>query len=100
MTPNQPPRPPTLARIARDGYGLRACCNSCQASEPLDLENLISRFGPDFIAVDLNDRLVCRQCGARNAAIQLVPVTTGGVQERGGRLGRKSARFAGLTRRL
>lgn len=77
MTPNQPPPPPTLAQVRNGGYGLRACCNACQASEPLDLVALIRRLGNDFVAVDLNPRLVCRQCGARNAAIQLVPASTG-----------------------
>lgn len=56
---------------------LHAHCHVCHHSEPLDLEKVRDRLGPDApaMASDLAPKLRCRRCRSSNAGLIYAPHT-------------------------
>jgi len=56
---------------------LHAHCHDCHHSEPLDLERVRDRLGPDApaMASDLAPKLRCQRCGSSKAGLIYAPRT-------------------------
>ena len=64
----------TFSDLQRDGWTVCANCNGrhCGRGRPLDLAQLIARFGPDHVFINdtkIASRLVCRSCGHRGGRL-------------------------------
>jgi hypothetical protein len=70
-----------LGSLKAHGGGLIAFCESrdCGHYAPIDLDKLISRFGPDFDIVDgdaqIRALLKCAKCGGKRLSVQVKPPT-------------------------
>jgi hypothetical protein len=63
---------PTLADLLRVGHDLTTWCPRCQVfGETLRTEDLIARFGPDMLAIDVDARLRCRRCGGKGGETRI-----------------------------
>lgn len=84
----------TLAALKADNYTIRAYCETqgCGHGAFLDLDALMDRLGPDFVAIGdpqpLAAKLRCAKCGGRHLSLRLSP----GVSDGHGVIGHREKR--------
>ncbi len=61
----------TLGHVHSLGSSINANCNVCGKSRPLDLDDLIKRYGLEFPVPGLTKFLRCTGCQTGNTAVRI-----------------------------
>jgi hypothetical protein len=60
--------PATVANLVKNKHDLSTWCRTCESfGAMLRHEDLLERFGSDFLVLDVDPLLRCTRCGQRNA---------------------------------
>lgn len=77
----------TLSALRDARFSITAHCNGCQHSTVLDLDALIGRLGPSFVAIGnpnpLAAKLSCAKCRGRDIGLILSPPSGYGTGGKG-----------------
>lgn len=66
----------------REKMIVRATCNACRHSAPLDLAALAEKHGPDTTLVAIRDSMVCSKCDGRSVTLTVTSRKMEGIDPR------------------